>query len=76
MKQEEYEKFAEKIYIDLKKEFNVTYDNSGSIGRRYARNDESGTPFCITIDEDTLKNQDVTIRLRDNGEQFRVKRKF
>ncbi len=73
VKQEEYEKFAEKIYNDLKKEFNVTYDNSGSIGRRYARNDESGTPFCITIDEDSLKNKDVTIRLRDNGEQFRVK---
>jgi glycyl-tRNA synthetase len=73
VKQEEYEKFAEKIYHDLKKEFNVTYDNSGSIGRRYARNDESGTPFCITIDEDSLKNKDVTIRLRDNGEQFRIK---
>lgn len=73
VKQEEYEKFAEKIYNDLKKEFNVTYDSSGSIGRRYARNDESGTPFCITIDEDSLKNKDVTIRLRDNGEQFRIK---
>jgi glycyl-tRNA synthetase len=73
VKQEEYERFSEKIYNDLKKEFNVTYDNSGSIGRRYARNDESGTPFCITIDEDSLKNKDVTIRLRDNGEQFRVK---
>jgi glycyl-tRNA synthetase len=73
VKQESYEKFAEKIYNDLKREFNVIYDNSGSIGRRYARNDESGTPFCITIDEDSLNNKDVTIRLRDNGEQFRIK---
>jgi glycyl-tRNA synthetase len=73
VKQPEYEKFAENIYSNLKKEFNVIYDNSGSIGRRYARNDESGTPFCITIDEDSLKNKDVTIRLRDNGQQVRVK---
>ena len=73
VKQAEYEKFAEKIYEELKKEFNVTYDNSGSIGRRYARNDESGTPFCITVDGDSLKNKDVTVRLRDNGEQVRIK---
>ncbi len=76
VKQPEYEKFAEKIYYDLKREFNVIYDNSGSIGRRYARNDEAGTPFCITIDEDSLKNKDVTIRLRDNAEQIRVKEKI
>jgi glycyl-tRNA synthetase len=73
VKQPEYEKFAEKIYDELKKEFNVIYDNSGSIGRRYARNDESGTPFCITIDEYSLKNKDITIRLRDTGEQIRIK---
>lgn len=76
VKQPEYEKFAEEIYNELKKEFNVTYDDSGSIGRRYARNDEAGTPFCITVDEDSLKNRDVTIRLRDNGEQLRVKQKI
>ena len=43
---------------DLKKDFNVVYDKSGSIGKRYARNDEIGTPFCITIDEDSIKNKD------------------
>ncbi|MDD5700216.1 MAG: glycine--tRNA ligase [Candidatus Nanoarchaeia archaeon] len=73
VKQPEYEKLSEKIYSDLKKEFNVIHDISGSIGRRYARNDETGTPFCITIDEDSLKNKDVTIRLRDTTEQIRVK---
>ena len=57
----------------LKKEFNVIYDKSGSIGRRYARNDEVGTPYCITIDDVSLKNKDVTIRNRDTTEQVRVK---
>ncbi len=73
VKQPEYEKLAEKVYDELKKDFNVAYDISGSIGRRYARNDEAGTPFCITIDEDSLKNEDVTIRLRDTTEQTRIK---
>lgn len=68
-----FEKIAEKIVKDLKQEFNVLYDKSGSIGRRYARNDEIGTPFCITIDGDSLKNEDVTIRNRDTKKQIRVK---
>lgn len=68
-----FEKISEKIVHDLKKEFNVSYDKSGSIGRRYARNDEIGTPFCITIDTDSLKNEDVTVRLRDTTEQVRIK---
>lgn len=50
----------------------VFYDESGSIGRRYARMDEIGTPFCITVDYDTLKNNDVTIRERNSAKQFRV----
>lgn len=49
------------------------YDDSGSIGRRYARMDEVGTPFCITIDYDTLKDETVTIRERDTTEQVRMK---
>ncbi len=73
VKQPEFERIAEGIVKDLKKEFNVVYDKSGSIGRRYARNDEIGTPYCITIDEDSKKNKDVTIRDRDTGEQVRVK---
>lgn len=73
IKKEEFEKICEDIVLDLKKEWNVIYDNSGSIGRRYARNDEVGTPFCITIDEESLKNKDVTIRDRDTTKQVRVK---
>ena len=53
--------------------FNVVYDKSGSIGRRYARNDEIGTPYCITIDELSGRNDDVTIRNRDDQKQIRVK---
>jgi len=64
---------AKDIYKNLRKEWNVLYDQSGSIGRRYARNDEIGTPFCITIDENSIKNKDATIRNRDNGEQKRIK---
>ena len=64
---------AKDIYKNLRKEWNVLYDESGSVGRRYARNDEIGTPFCITIDGDSKKRKDVTIRNRDNGEQKRIK---
>ena len=63
---------------DIEKElknswFDVFFDPSGSIGRRYARNDEIGTPFCITIDGESVKNKDVTIRDRDTTRQIRVK---
>lgn len=64
--------FARKIYLELKEDWNVIYDATGSIGRRYARNDEIGTPFCITIDDESLKNNDVTIRIRDTTEQIRI----
>ncbi len=73
IKKEEYEKIAQGIVDDLKKEWNVIYDRSGSIGRRYARNDEAGTPYCITIDDKSPKNKDVTIRDRDTTKQIRVK---
>jgi glycyl-tRNA synthetase len=73
VKGEHYEKLAEEILKDLKKEWNVAYDESGSIGKRYARNDESGTPYCITIDEESAKKKDVTIRDRDTTKQIRVK---
>jgi glycyl-tRNA synthetase len=66
-------KIATEIYENLKKEFYVIYDDGGSVGRRYARQDESGTPFCITIDSDSAKNNDVTIRDRDTTKQIRVK---
>jgi glycyl-tRNA synthetase len=64
---------AEKIYHDLKKEFKVFFDDGGSIGRRYARMDEAGTPFCFTIDGQTKEDETVTIRDRDSMEQTRHK---
>ena len=67
------EKIAKQIYSTLSKRFNVTYDKSGSVGRRYARNDEIGTPFCITVDEQSLKDKTVTIRDRDTTKQKRIK---
>lgn len=73
IKKPEYELISKKILEDLREEFNCDYDKSGSIGRRYARNDEIGTPYCITIDDDSIKNQDATIRDRNTKKQIRVK---
>lgn len=64
---------AEKIFEELRKEFSCFYDDSGSIGRRYARQDEAGTPFCITIDGETIKKGIVTIRDRGSMKQISVK---
>jgi len=64
---------AEEVYEKLSKRFMADYDESGSIGKRYRRQDEIGTPFCITIDFDTLEDGCVTIRHRDTMEQARVK---
>ncbi|MBI1272713.1 MAG: glycine--tRNA ligase [Alphaproteobacteria bacterium] len=63
---------AEKLYLDLRKAFPCQYDAKQSIGKRYARMDEAGTPFCITVDGDTLKDQNVTIRIRDTAQQEKV----
>jgi len=63
---------AEAIFADLSKYFNVEYDEAGSIGKRYRRQDEIGTPFCITYDFDSQENQTVTIRHRDSMEQEHV----
>ncbi|MEJ2537372.1 MAG: glycine--tRNA ligase [Calditrichia bacterium] len=63
---------AEKLFADLKREFKVFYDEAGSVGRRYRRQDEAGTPYCITIDGETVKDGTVTIRDRDSMEQFRI----
>lgn len=65
---------AREVYDMLREDFNCFYDESGSIGRRYARQDEVGTPYCITIDFDTIEKDDaVTIRDRDTTRQERVK---
>jgi glycyl-tRNA synthetase len=60
------------IYRSLKRHFNVFYDEKGAIGRRYRRQDEAGTPFCITVDGDTLTADSVTVRERDTCEQTRI----
>ncbi len=64
---------AKKIYNDLRPYYNVFYDEGGAVGRRYRRQDEVGTPFCITVDTETLENETVTIRDRDSMQQERVK---
>jgi glycyl-tRNA synthetase len=63
---------AQAIYRELKRSWNVFYDESGSIGRRYRRQDESGTPLCITVDSQTLADRTVTVRDRDTTRQERV----
>jgi glycyl-tRNA synthetase len=63
---------AEKLFRELRKEYAVQYDPKQAIGKRYARMDEAGTPYCITIDGDTLSDQTVTIRDRDSLSQERV----
>ena len=68
-------KIAREIYTEIKDNFQCLFDDSGSIGRRYARSDESGIPFCVTVDEQSLKNKDVTIRDRNTTKQIRIKLK-
>jgi glycyl-tRNA synthetase len=63
---------AEKLYRDLRRRFVCQYDAKQSIGKRYARMDEAGTPFCVTVDGTTLTDQTVTIRNRDTAQQERV----
>ncbi len=64
---------AREVYMTLKKEFGaVVFDDNGNIGKRYRRQDEIGTPFCITVDFDSLEKGDVTVRARDTGSQERV----
>ena len=64
---------AEEVYTQLSKKFMCEYDETGSIGKRYRREDEIGTPYCVTVDFDTLEDNAVTIRDRDTMEQVRVK---
>ena len=63
---------AEKLYLDLRRDFTCEYDPKQAIGKRYARMDEIGTPFCVTIDGQTLQDQTVTIRERDTMAQQRI----
>ena len=63
---------AEKLAADLRRRFAIDYDVSGSIGKRYRRQDEIGTPFCVTFDFDSLEDHKVTVRERDTTQQERV----
>ncbi|KKQ21541.1 MAG: Glycine-tRNA ligase [Parcubacteria group bacterium GW2011_GWA2_37_10] len=66
---------AKEVFDNLKIKFMCEFDDNGNIGKRYRRQDEIGTPFCVTIDFDTLKNKDVTVRDRDTMKQERIKLK-
>ena len=63
---------SREILKSLKKEFDCVYDQSGSVGRRYARNDEIGTPYCVTVDFESLEDNTVTVRNRDSTKQIRI----
>jgi len=63
---------AEKIYKELKQRWNVFFDDKGAVGRRYRRQDEVGTPFCITVDGESISNHTVTVRHRDTMKQERI----
>jgi glycyl-tRNA synthetase len=71
-KKEPVSTIARELHDDLKGDYRIFYDDSGSIGRRYRRQDEAGTPFCVTVDFDTIEDKKVTIRDRDTLEQERV----
>ena len=64
---------ATEVYERLIKKYNCEYDSAGSIGKRYRRQDEIGTPFCITYDFDSKEDNSVTVRFRDSMEQERIK---
>jgi glycyl-tRNA synthetase len=70
---EELQTKAREVFAMLKKQFGwIAYDDNGNIGKRYRRQDEIGTPYCITVDFETLENNTVTVRDRDTGDQERV----
>ncbi|GHD87417.1 MULTISPECIES: glycine--tRNA ligase [Kocuria] len=71
-KKEDLRPAAQNLDAELRKRWNIDYDDAGAIGRRYRRQDEIGTPFCITVDFDTLEDQAVTVRSRDEMTQERV----
>ncbi len=73
MKKDGLAELAQKLATDLQEDFAVFYDVSGAIGRRYRRQDEVGTPFCVTVDYQTKEDQTVTLRFRDSMEQVRIK---
>jgi len=69
---EQLSPLAKELTANLRKYWNVDFDDAGAIGRRYRRQDEIGTPFCVTIDFDSLDDKAVTVRERDTMSQERV----
>ena len=74
MKKPELEEIAMKIFSEIQTRYRSEYDTAGSIGKRYRRQDEIGTPYCITVDYDSISDQSVTIRNRDSMKQERIHR--
>ncbi len=72
-KKDELAKIAKPLHAELAKEFACEYDETQSIGKRYRRQDEIGTPYCVTVDFETANDQSVTVRDRDMMKQERVK---
>jgi glycyl-tRNA synthetase len=72
MKKDGLAELAQDIRKELKEDFAVDYDQSGAIGRRYRRQDEAGTPFCVTVDYESKENKTVTLRFRDSMEQVMI----
>ena len=70
---EELVKLAKVVYHDLKKDFYCAWDERGNIGKRYFAQDEIGTPWCVTVDFDSLEDKAVTVRDRDTAKQERIK---
>lgn len=74
MKKDGLAELAQEIRNELKEDFMTDYDQAGAIGKRYRRQDEVGTPFCVTIDYDSKEDNTVTLRFRDSMEQVRIPR--
>ncbi|MDR2494219.1 MAG: glycine--tRNA ligase [Spirochaetaceae bacterium] len=72
MKKDGLPEIAREVRRELRADFSTDYDHAGAIGRRYRRQDEAGTPFCVTVDYETKENRTVTLRFRDSMEQTRV----
>jgi glycyl-tRNA synthetase len=73
MKKPELLEMTDQVFKTLKKKFRTTYDESGTIGKRYRRQDEIGTPYCVTVDYDGVADGTVTVRERDGMTQKRIK---
>ena len=74
MKKDGLAELAQEIQAELREDFRTDYDQSGAIGKRYRRQDEAGTPFCVTVDYDSKEDGTVTLRFRDSMEQVRIPR--